>query len=752
MNDDRDPILDAMLDEVLSGRSPPDLSARIMQSLAMRGIRPEVSGKASISANGSGAHQASPAVVGMPFVPAPPPVVGIERAIASAAPIITQPVVELRSSASLGNKGRRGKKSSTWQFVAAAAGVITVGIGLGMLGFFTSRNPGKGSPEVVKNPKNRLDNPALVQDGGKKNTNNTTGGKDLVNPDSGTKPGETEIVKNTIPSPAETEQPDPAIPTTPSETSPSATNVAEKRYGQASPDGEIVSFVSAELSRSWTDNGVTPAVLASDSEWCRRVYLRLLGRIPSKEEAKSFIEDSAKDKRPKLVDKLLGDENYIEQYASHWATVWANILIGRTAGNQDGSPVDRAGFEIYLRRSLAQNKPYDQIVRELLTATGSPRPDADGFNGAVNFALAGLNDNATLVTARASRVFLGQQLQCAQCHQHPSQDWSQQDYWALNSFFRQMNVEQENGGVKLVNRDFHALQGQTKEGEVYYQTPSGQMKATGPEFIDGTKISESGLLADVNRRDELAKLVTNSDYLSRALVNRLWAHFFGYGFTRPVDDMGPNNTPSHPEVLDRLAKEFVAHDYDLKKAIRWIVLSDAFSRSSQIPVGSLADSPEAGTSPLFSHYYTRQMQAEEVFSSLLAAAELRKNAGSPEKLAMARVDWLSQFNRTMATDDGAEESQFDGSVRQSLIMMNGDLIQQAAGRGHANLLQTVLKSELPISDKIEHLFLAALSRKPTPKELGAIDKILSTNQADPGAALEDVWWALLNSNEFILDH
>ena len=723
MTPDRDdPILDAMLEEVLGGRTPPDLSARIMQSLAIRGVRPEIT---SLSE------------------PVAPPL-PLRTVVASAASApASNGHVELAV-----NPVPRGRKSSSasWQTMAAISLVVVLGVGLGAVGIIASR----GKPDIAKNPPkegNKGGEKAIV----KKNATSPVPGKNQ-----GAKPpAESSLIAKAT-SPEKSTTPGVTVPSpeeTPVKPAPSS-GFPERDYAvKASPDSEVASFVSAELHRSWTENSVNPAPQAADGEWCRRVFVRLLGRIPSGEETLAFLNDNAKDKRQKLVDKLLTDDKYVEQYAQYWAGVWANVLIGRTTGTQEGSPVDRAAFEQYLRHSLAENKPYDKLVYELLTATGSPKPGTEDYNGAVNFVLAGLNENATLVTARTCRVFLGQSLQCAQCHQHPSQDWSQQQYWSLNAFFRQAQIEKTAAGPRVVNADFYDRKGVTKEGEVYYQQPSGQLKAALPQFIDGKVVEPSGLLSEVNRREELAKLIVRSDNLPRALVNRLWSHFFGYGFTKPIDDMGKSEAAIHPDLLNRLSKEFVARNYDLKAAIRLIVLSDPFGRSSVVPVGSLADSPQAGTSPLFSHYYTRQMQAEEVYNSLLAAASLRSKSGdNADVLAQARVDWLSQFNRNMGTDDAMEESHFNGSVRQALEMMNGDLIRQTAGSGKQGFLPGLIKSEMPINEKVEHLFLAALSRKPTSRELPAIAKILASAKDKPAAALEDIWWALLNSNEFILDH
>jgi hypothetical protein len=235
-------------------------------------------------------------------------------------------------------------------------------------------------------------------------------------------------------------------------------------------------------------------------------------------------------------------------------------------------------------------------------------------------------------------------------------------------------------------------------------------------------------------------------------VNRIWSHYFGFGFTRPVDDIGPNNPPSHPELLEKVSEQFAAHNYDVRKVMKWLVLSDAFGRSSRITPNNIVDAPEAGSAPLFSHYYTRQMQAEEVYNSLLIAGDLRKKSANQRELETARVDWLAQFNRPMGTDDSEEESHFNGAMRQSLIMMNGDLMRRAVSSDDGSLLKHLQESKLKPEEKVEHLFLAALSRQPTKRELDAVKQLTAQHKGDSTAALEDIWWALLNSNEFILDH
>ncbi len=745
-----DHLLDGCLDEVLGGRLPQDLTARIMQAWAMRR-------QAAQSEDVVLPPLPGPSIETLPLEIAPM-TTAVVRAVETPAPVVPphtpvpvhagngQFAPVRKPSATL----RTRKKDGTWAWWAAAACVAGLGITLAI--FVANQNqsgpaivkpvkPDVPKPDVVAKsgngtvvkpaPKNGNKLPPQIVDKGLPKGMNDKPGPDFVPPNLGP------------PSLTPGRQPKPAV---------SVHSLVEKKYDQALSDAEMVSFINSSLAQSWKDNKVQPSPVASDEEWCRRVFIRLLGRIPTVDEVRKFAADKKADKRERLVTLLTEGDQYVDQFAAHWAGVWTNLLIGRTLGGDAETLASREGLEQFLRQSLAKKKPYYELVYELLTAEGSAQPGAADYNGAVNFLVASLGKDATLATARTSRVFLGQQLQCAQCHQHPTNDWGQQHYWAMNAFFRQARVEQVAGVTRLTDEDFVDRKSVTTEGEVYYELPNGTIRATSPMFVDGTKIPPSGRLDEVNRRQELARLVINSPQLGNALVNRLWSHYFGYGFTRPVDDIGPQNQPSHPELLAKMSEQFVAHNYDVRKVMKWLVLSDAFGRSSRITANNLADAPDAGSVPLFSHYYTRQLQAEEVYNSLLIAADLRKKSGNQKELETARVDWLAQFNRPMGTDDSEEESHFNGSVRQSLIMMNGDLMKSAVSSADGTFLKSLQQSNLKLEEKVEHLFLAALSRQPSKREQDAVRQIIAQNGNNQAAALEDIWWSLLNSNEFILDH
>jgi hypothetical protein len=285
------------------------------------------------------------------------------------------------------------------------------------------------------------------------------------------------------------------------------------------------------------------------------------------------------------------------------------------------------------------------------------------------------------------------------------------------------------------------------------------MKVAYPVFIDGTEISKSGYLpgenADggygVNRRKELAQLIQASPYFPKAMVNRMWSHFLGYGFTKPVDDLGDHNPPSHPELLEGLAERFREQSFDVKELVRWIVLSRPYALSSRTTPANKADDPSLGERPKFTHFYLRQMQAEQLYESLLTATEADQ-ARLGEDAAKKKDEWLSQFIIAFGTDEGDDATTFNGSIPQVLMMFNGELIQQATSVGKGGFLDKVAASGLAPAEKIDALYLAALARTPTAKERQVATALLAARTGNVAAALQDVWWAVLNSNEFLINH
>ncbi len=522
-----------------------------------------------------------------------------------------------------------------------------------------------------------------------------------------------------------------------------------------------VKFINEQVAAGWTGSSVQPSAAATDGEWCRRVYLDIIGRVPSVVELQKFVTESSPTKRPELVSRLLGDD-YEDDYARNWTDVWTTILIGRDVANQ---MVSRPGMRQYLRRAFSKNIPYDQFMEELVTATGlnTNSKGVEGFNGATNFLSGKMEENGAQATAKTAQVFLGLQVQCTQCHNHPFNKGKQNQFWEFNAFFRQSRALRKSEGdqrwVEMVDEDFAGEGGNPEEAELYYELRNGLMKVAYPVFIDVTEISKNGYLPGslddvtkycVNRRQEISQLIKASPLLSKAIVNRMWGHFLGYGFTKPVDDLGEHNPPSHPELLDGLADQFREQSYDLKELVRWIVLSKPYSLSSKATKGNVRDDPALGEKPKFSHFYLRQMQAEQLYESLLTATEADKSQG--EAAAKKKDDWLKQFIIAFGTDEGDDSTTFNGSIPQVLMMFNGDLVKNATGTGKGGFLDKIASGSLRNPAKIDMLYMAAFARKPSPKELDVANQLMVARKGDAVGALQDVWWAVLNSNEFIINH
>lgn len=513
--------------------------------------------------------------------------------------------------------------------------------------------------------------------------------------------------------------------------------------GTEVPLGE---FIDQQIRQGWQDNEIEPSAAATDEEWVRRIYLDLLGRIPTLEEARKFLADESPRKRSVLVEELLEHEDYVRNFT----TVWSNNCIGRGAPQR----VSRTGMEKFFREAFARNRPWNEIVVDIVTASGHYEE-----NGAVNYTLAQMQnaDDGVQLTAMTARLFLGLQVQCTQCHNHPFNKWQQDQFWEYNSFFRQVGkidhrkLDPNTG--RMVD-DYSEVVWQEFSGPVYYEKRSGVMQVAYPRF-QGLEVDPG---AGVDRRVEFGKLITQSvdgapPQIAQAMVNRTWSHFFGYGFTRPVDDMGPHNPASHPDLLDRLSREFVAANYDVKELIRWIVSSEAYSLTSQFNDKNKIDDPGAGEVPLFSHMYLKSMQAEQMYDSLIVASNAHKSGqggwGAQEE---QRRRWMQQFVVAFENDENDESTTFNGTIPQALMMMNSELMEKACSVERGSFLFESMSSPGNEAQKIQELYLAALSRNPTKSELGKVQKMLKSYGNQKLMGYQDLFWALLNSNEFVFIH
>jgi hypothetical protein len=443
--------------------------------------------------------------------------------------------------------------------------------------------------------------------------------------------------------------------------------------------------------------------------------------------------------------------------------------VGRPPARRvNGDLVNREGMHKFLRDSFLRNKPYDQMVYELVSATGNTSPDEANFNGATNFIVNMVKRDdpmQTQATAKTAKLFLGLQVQCTQCHNHPFNDWKQDQFWSLNAFFRQTKGRATSGNrrdieaAELENVDFRGDQGGSGDGEIYYELRNGAMAVAYPKFVDGTEINRDGMVSKVNRRAELGKLIAKSEYLGKAVANRIWSHFLGYGFTKPVDDMGPHNQPSHPELLERLGKEFASQGHDFKKLVRWIAMSEAYSLSSRSTPKNKKDDPSLGEKPKFTHFYLRQMSPEQLYDSLQAVTHIsaqdleQSRGGKVEDRLRAKREWIGQFTVNLGNDEGEELTTFNGTIPQALMMMNGPMTASITDINKSDsLIPRLIATGMKSSDIVDFLFMDALSRKPTSADWAICQQAMGGGGGNMSLAYQDIWWMLINSNEFIFVH
>lgn len=509
----------------------------------------------------------------------------------------------------------------------------------------------------------------------------------------------------------------------------------------------VVDAINHYIRLGYEDNEITPSPAASDEEWIRRVYLDVVGRIPTLTELKSFLDDESPRKRGAVINSLLDNPDYVR----NMTTIWTNHSIGR------GTPrrVSRRGMEKFYREAFAKNRPWDEVVVDIVTAEGHFEE-----NGAVNYTLAQMQmpDDAVQLTAKTTKLFLGMQVQCTQCHNHPFNNWQQAQFWEFNSFFRQVRKQDHRKVDPKTGRrvdDYSEVTTRDFSGPVYFEKRSGLMQVAFPTYQGETVAPDA-----FDRRKEFAKLLLKADndetpLIAKAFTNRLWGHFFGYGITRPVDDMGPHNPPSHPEVLDRLSAEFAKSEYDIKQLVRWITSVGAYGLTSQFGDDNQVDDPDAGEVPLFSHMYVKSMQAEQLYDSLIVASSAHKSGkGGWEAQEQQRNRWMQQFVVAFDNDENDEATTFNGTIPQALMMMNSELIEKAVSVERGSFLFETFASPGNETQKMQDLYMAALSRKPTRTEISTAQRLVKGYRGPQGKgmAYQDLFWALLNSNEFIFVH
>jgi hypothetical protein len=506
--------------------------------------------------------------------------------------------------------------------------------------------------------------------------------------------------------------------------------------------------IDRHISQRWTDTRTEPAPAAEDAEFLRRVYLDLAGRIPSVEEARTFLNDRRSDKRSRLVEQLLGGSRYV----AHFTNVWRALLLPE-AGNNFQVRLQQASFEAWVKKEVARNAGYDRIARDLLTTPvggqgplalfgGEGEPTPLAFYSAKEFKPENL-------AASTARVFLGISVECAQCHNHPFAEWKREQFWGFAAFY---------AGIKS-RRTMDLVLPEREISDKRELMIPGTERVAQATFLDG---SEPVWKSKTSSRATLADWMTapSNPYFARAGVNRLWFYFFGTGLIDPVDEMvGGDRRASHPELLDLLAREFVAHQFDVKYLIRAITASRAYQLSS---AGSHKSQDDR---TLFARMPLRGLTAEQLFDSVAMATGFRDSGGGDDLLSAifggqrsARSEFLTRFANQ---SERATESQT--SILQALSLMNGNVIADATSLQRSETLAAVAEASFATTpERIETLYLATLSRKPQTREVDRVVKFMqnaagrrkgSTNEKRAyNDALADVFWALLNSPDFNLNH
>ena len=493
---------------------------------------------------------------------------------------------------------------------------------------------------------------------------------------------------------------------------------------------DTVRRVDAHLAAFWAKNGITPAPVADDAEFLRRLSLDLVGRIPTAAEARAFIESPDPDKRAKKVDELLTRPGYVNHFASVLRQTW----VPQTLDNPQLQFV-APQFEGWLRQQLKVNAGMDRTVREVLTVrTLFAGRGAESFRFEATespFAFVQANEfKPENVAAAASRLFLGVKMECAQCHHHPFAPYKKEQFWELAAFFAEVQPAIANVSDPKFKREI--------------RIPGDKPKTVQARFFGESR--EPAWDPKRSPRETFADWLTAkaNPFFARNMANRMWAHFLGLGILDPVDEPGPDNLPVIPELLDDLARAYADSGFDNQFLIRVIARSKAYQLTSRQTHASHADPRTLG------RVAVKAMTGEQLFDSLATATGYFDSTPARDRQFFGvRRDFIGKFGST----EKATEKQT--SILQALTLMNGRFVNDQTSLDRSQFLAGVVDAPfLDTAGKVETLFLGALGRKPTPAEAEKFASYVGRGGAssDPKKAITDVYWALLNSSEFILNH
>lgn len=502
---------------------------------------------------------------------------------------------------------------------------------------------------------------------------------------------------------------------------------------------ELAADIDRFLDDRLAQEQVVAAPLADDAEFFRRVSLDVAGRVPRVAALREFLADTRPDKRRRAVDDLLAGPAYV----AHFARVWRGVMIPEA----DSNPEVRfllPPFEAWLRRRLLDNIPYDRLVREILEMTVDPRQADNPFQPQPGLNALSYYQSKQLkpenLAASTARMFLGVRIECAQCHDHPFDEWKQEHFWGYAAFFAGLKRD---GNADAAMMQINAIE--ESLGPTQLEIPL-QGKTVTPTHFDGSQPT-------LGSRDSPRRILANwmvspeNGYFARTLVNRLWGQFFGTGIVHPIDDFTAENPPSHPELLDRLARMFVDSGHDLKLVIRVLTATQAYQRTSRQTDASQTD-PR-----LFSRMVVKGLTPDQIFDSIAQATgfreDRRRNMSPLGDPGSARGEFVQMFENTR---DSQTETQT--TILQALAMMNGRFVADATSPENSQTLAALIDFPLMTQgERIETLYMAALGRPPEAEEMTRLENYVKSGgpTGDWKQALGDVFWSLLNSSEFLFN-
>ncbi|HEY1860967.1 MAG TPA: DUF1549 and DUF1553 domain-containing protein, partial [Gemmataceae bacterium] len=502
---------------------------------------------------------------------------------------------------------------------------------------------------------------------------------------------------------------------------------------------EAQSLVDEHTLRKWKELGLVPSELCSDPEFIRRVSVDITGTLPTPEKVKAFVADADPKKRDKLVDALLESPEYTYLFANKWADI---LRVKRR--QEPRRALGTFAFHQWIREAVASDKAYDEFARDILTATG----DEDTSPPTVWY--------KEIMTAEqfvddTAQVFLGQRLACAQCHHHPYEKWSQDDYWGIAAFFGRLGRKNIPVPGGFNNQQFQDQALFVKANGNVTNKRTGQAALMKP--LDGEAIKDVG--SEDDPRQKLADWMVDvkNPFFARAVANRYWAHFFGRGIVDPLDDMRVTNPPSNPGLLDALAKDLTDNKYSLKHLVKTICKSRTYQLSSTPNEFNKHDKQN------YARYYPRHMAAEVFFDAVCQVTDsptpfngLPQDKHAPKRAIMLPDEsfasyFLDVFGRPQRISACECERVTEANLAQALHLLNSDEVQNKLSNG-AGRAEKLAKDPRTDAEKLEELFFWAYARKPTEEQAKAAQEILAKHAQNKKRAYEDILWALINPKGF----